>query len=227
MATSQPLKLVAQPRDLLGKRARRLRAEGKVPAIVYGHDAENRPLTLDRLEFQRVFARAGRTHLVDLELDGRSAKVIVREIQTHPRRQGPIHVDLYAVNLQEKLRVEIPVQLVGESPVVKLGDADVLHTLHEVEVECLPTDIPEPFLVDISTLEQIDDEVRVRDLRVPPGVTLLVEPDELVVKITHRRELVVEEEVPAPAEAEVPAEGEAAAEGGEAAEEQQTEPAEG
>ncbi len=226
MATPQPIKLIARPRELLGKRARRLFAEGKVPAVVYGHHSENRAVTLDRLEFQRVFARAGRTHLVDLEVDGQAAKVLVREIQTHPRRQGPIHVDLYAVSLQEKLRVEIPVQLTGESPVVKLGDADVLHTLHEIEVECLPGDIPEPFVVDISTLEQIDDEVRVRDLPVPPGVTLLVDPEELVVKITHRRELVVEEEVPVAA-AEVPAEGEAAAEGAEAPEEQQPEPAEG
>jgi len=159
-------------------------------------------------------------------VDGQSAKVLVREIQTHPRRQGPIHVDFYAVSLQEKLRVEIPVQLTGESPIVKLGDADVLHTLHEIEVECLPTDIPEPFVVDISGLEQIDDEVRVRDLKVPPGVTLLVEPDELVVKITHRRELKVEEEAPA-VEAEVPAEGEPAAEGAEPAEEQQPEPEKG
>ncbi|HLQ61697.1 MAG TPA: 50S ribosomal protein L25 [Candidatus Acidoferrales bacterium] len=218
--------MIAQPRELVGKRARRLRAQGKVPAVVYGHNSGNQPLTLDRLEFQRVFARAGRTHLVDLEVDGQSAKVLVREIQTHPRRQGPIHVDFYAVSLQEKLRVEIPVQLTGESPIVKLGDADVLHTLHEIEVECLPTDIPEPFVVDISGLEQIDDEVRVRDLKVPPGVTLLVEPDELVVKITHRRELKVEEEAPA-VEAEVPAEGEPAAEGAEPAEEQQPEPEKG
>ncbi len=226
MATPEQLKLIAQPRELVGKRARRLRAQGKVPAVVYGHNSGNQPLTLDRLEFQRVFARAGRTHLVDLEVDGQSAKVLVREIQTHPRRQGPIHVDFYAVSLQEKLRVEIPVQLTGESPIVKLGDADVLHTLHEIEVECLPTDIPEPFVVDISGLEQIDDEVRVRDLKVPPGVTLLVEPDELVVKITHRRELKVEEEAPA-VEAEVPAEGEPAAEGAEPAEEQQPEPEKG
>ena len=226
MATPEQLKLIAQPRELVGKRARRLRAQGKVPAVVYGHNSGNQPLTLDRLEFQRVFARAGRTHLVDLEVDGQSAKVLVREIQTHPRRQGPIHVDFYAVSLQEKLRVEIPVQLTGESPIVKLGDADVLHTLHEIEVECLPTDIPEPFVVDISGLEQIDDEVRVRDLKVPPGVTLLVEPDELVVKITHRRELKVEEEAPA-VEAEVPAEGEPAAEGAEPTEEQQPEPEKG
>jgi len=198
--------------------------EGKVPAIVYGHNTEATPVTLDRLEFQKVFAKSGRTQLVDLVLDGgRTEKVIVREIQTHPRRLGPIHVDFYQVNLQEKIEVEVPVHLTGESAAVKRGDADVLQPLHAVRVECLPSDIPASFEVDITPLEEIEAELRVSDLAVPKGVTILDEPEELVVKIVHKRELKVEEEIPA-AEAAVPAEGEAAAEGeATAAEEAETE----
>jgi large subunit ribosomal protein L25 len=195
-----------------------------VPAIVYGHNTEATPVTLDRLEFQKVFAKSGRTQLVDLVLDGgRTEKVIVREIQTHPRRLGPIHVDFYQVNLQEKIEVEVPVHLTGESAAVKRGDADVLQPLHAVRVECLPSDIPASFEVDITPLEEIEAELRVSDLAVPKGVTILDEPEELVVKIVHKRELKVEEESPA-AEAAVPAEGEAAAEGeATAAEEAETE----
>jgi large subunit ribosomal protein L25 len=216
------MQLKASVRDLFGKRSRRLHGEGKLAAVVYGHNTKPTPLVLDRLEFQKVFVKSGRTHLVDLVIDGDKAeKVLVREIQTHPRRQGPIHVDLYQVNLEEKITVEVPVHLVGESAAVKSGDADILQPIHMVRVECLPSDIPEAFEVDMSPLDEIGSELRISDIKMPKGVTVLIDPEELVVKIVTKREMKVEEEVPA-AEAIVPAEGEAAAEGeageGEAAE---------
>lgn len=220
------MELKATTRQLVGKRSRRLHREGKLAAVVYGHATDATPLVLDRLEFQKVFVKSGRTHLVDLIVDGKTEKVLVREIQTHPRRQGPIHVDFYQVNLEEKIRVEVPVHLVGESAAVKRGDADVLQPIHALEVECLPTSIPEHFEVDLTPLAEIDDGLRVSELDVPGGVTVLADPDELVVKIVHKRELKIEEEVPA-AEAAVAAEGEEApAEGAEAAEEEQAETAE-
>jgi large subunit ribosomal protein L25 len=216
------LQLKASVRDLLGKRSRRLYGQGKLAAVVYGHNAKPTPLVLDRLEFQKVFVKSGRTHLVDLVIGGDKAeKVLVREIQTHPRRLGPIHVDFYQVNLEEKITVEVPVHLVGESAAVKRGDADILQPIHSLRVECLPSDIPEAFEVDLTPLEEIESELRISDIKMPKGVTVLIDPEELVVKIIKKREMKVEEEVPA-AEALVPAEGEAAAEGeageGEAAE---------
>jgi large subunit ribosomal protein L25 len=207
------MQLKASPRQPIGKRSRRMLREGKLPAILYGHNTEATPITLDRLEFQKVFVKSGRTHLVDLVLDGdRTEKVLVREIQMHPRFLGPIHVDFYQVDLQEKIEVEVPIHLTGESAPVKRGDADILQPLHAIRVECLPSDIPASFEVDITPLEEIEAELRVADLSVPKAVTLLVDADELVVKIVHKRELKIEEEIPA-AEAAVPAEGEAAAEG--------------
>ncbi len=211
------MQLNASTRQLLGKRARRLYREGKLPGVVYGHSAAPTPLTMDRLEFQKVFVKTGRTHLLDLVVDGKTEKVLVREIQTHPRRLGPIHVDFYQVNLQEKIRVEVPVHLTGESAAVKRGDADVLQPIHALEVECLPSDIPEAFEVDLTPLEEVESEFRVSELTVPKGVTVLADPEELVVKIVHKREMKVEEELPA-GEPLVGAEGEAAAEGAEAAE---------
>ena len=204
--------LQATVRKPLGKRSRRLAREGKLAAVVYGYNTEPTAIVLDRLEFQKVFVKSGKTQLVDLAIDGRTEKVLVREIQTHPRQPGPIHVDFYQVNLQEKIEVEVPVHLIGESAAVKRGDGDVLQPMHAIRVECLPSDIPGSFEVDLEPLEEVDAELRVSDLKVPPGVTVLDEPDELVVKIVHKRELKLEEEVPA-AEAAVPVEGEAAAEG--------------
>ena len=192
------MQLNASTRQHLGKRARRLHSQGKLAAVVYGHSVAPTPLTLDRLEFQKVFVKSGRTHLVDLVVDGaRTEKVLVREIQTHPRRLGPIHVDFYQVSLEEKIRVEVPVHLVGESAAVKRGDADVLQPIHAVEVECLPTEIPEEFEVDLTPLAEIEAELRVAQLTVPKGVTVLAEPEDLVVKIVHKREMKVEEELPA------------------------------
>jgi large subunit ribosomal protein L25 len=213
------MQLKASTRQLLGKRSRRLHREGKLAAVVYGHNAKPTALVLDRLEFQKVFVKSGRTHLVDLVVDDdRTEKVLVREIQTHPRRLGPIHVDFYQVSLEEKLTVEVPVHLVGESAAVKRGDADVLQPIHAIRVECLPTDIPEAFEVDLGPLDEIEAELRISDLTAPKGVTILSDPEELVVKIIKKREMKVEEELPA-AEAVVPAEGEEAAEGEAAAEE--------
>src|SRR5881398_1881720 len=161
------MQLKASPRQPLGKRSRRLIREGKLPAILYGHNTEPVPVTLDRLEFQKVFVKSGRTHLVDLVLDGdRTEKVLVREIQTHPRRLGPIHVDFYQVDLEEKIEVEVPIHLTGESAAVKRGDADILQPLHALEVECLPTDIPGEFEVDLTPLAEIDAELRVSEIDV-------------------------------------------------------------
>ena len=214
------MQLKAATRDLLGKSSRRLHGQGKLAAVVYGHNTKPTALVLDRLEFQKVFLKSGRTHLVDLVVDaGHTEKVLVREIQTHPRRLGPIHVDFYQVNLEEKITVEVPVHLVGESAAVKRGDADILQPLHSLRVECLPSDIPEAFEVDLTPLEEIESEIRISDITMPKGVTVLIDPEELVVKIIKKREMKVEEEVPA-AEAAVVGEGEAAAEGEEAAAEE-------
>src|SRR5260370_2830802 len=146
------MQIKASLRQPLGKRSRRLLREGKLPAIVYGHNTEATPITADKLEFQKVFLKSGRTHLVALAIDGRTEKVLVREIQTHPRRLGPIHVDFYQVNLQEKIEVEVPVHLTGESAAVKRGDSDILQPMHTVRLEALPSDIPESFELAITPL---------------------------------------------------------------------------
>jgi len=208
--TETDMQLNASARQPLGKRSRRLIREGKVPGVIYGYNTEPMSVTVDRIELQKVIVKAGRSHLVDLVFDGRTEKVLLREIQMHPRRQGPIHVDFYQVNLQEKIEVEIPIHVSGESAAIKQNEADVLQPMHSVRVECLPAEIPEAFEVDITPLEEIGAELRVSDLKVPQGVTVLDDPEDLVVRIVAKREMKVEEEIPA-AEAAVPAEGEAAA----------------
>jgi large subunit ribosomal protein L25 len=203
------LKLQATKRTVHGRHVRKLRKEGGVPGVVYGHRTEAEPVTLDAHEFRRVYAKAGRTHLIDFVLDGgRAQKVLIKEIQKHPRYEGPIHVDLFRIDLKEKLQIDVPIVIVGESPAVKRGDGDLLVSLHSLRVECLPSDIPEGIEVDVSGLENIDDSVRVHELAFPEGVTLLSGGDEMIVKVQAHR--VAEEPVAeaAEGEAEEPAEGE-------------------
>jgi large subunit ribosomal protein L25 len=192
-----------------------------VPGVVYGHRTEAEPVALDAAEFRRVYAKAGRTHLIDFVLDGgRAQKVLIKEIQKHPRYEGPIHVDLFRIDLKEKLQIDVPIIIVGESPAVKRGDGDLLISLHSLRVECLPSDIPEGVEVDVSGLENIDDSVRVHELQFPEGVTLLTGGDEMIVKVQAHRvaEEPVAEAAEGEGEGEAPAEGEgeeAAAEGAE------------
>jgi large subunit ribosomal protein L25 len=213
------LKLSASARSITGKKSAGLRRHGRLPAVVYGQQPEATALELDLREFQTVWGRAGKTHLVDLALDGaRPVKVLIREVQTHPRRQGPVHVDLYRVNLRDKLHADVPVVLVGESPAVKRGDGDILFTLHQVRVECLPADIPESIEVDLSGLDELDQGLRLADLTPPAGVAFLTDGDEMVVKVAAKKaamEVAAEEEAAA-AEAAEAAEAEAGEAAGEA-----------
>lgn len=204
------IELQATSRDERGSHNKPLRRDGKVPAVLYGHKVSPRAIVADATVLERVWMRAGRTHLIDLSVDGgRAQKVLVRELQIDPRTNRAIHADFFAVNLREKLTAEVPVVITGESPAVvdtKVGTLQQL--VQTLRIECLPADLPAQFSVDVSGLVDIDQGVHVRDIALPDGVALVhVDPDELVVKVTALR--IVEEEEPAAAEAEA-AEGEAA-----------------
>ena len=197
------MQLTARNREITGKAARRLRHQGRLPAVVYGKNAAPRNIEVDAHDFDRVLARAGKTQLIDLVVEGRRpSKVLVKEVQLSPRRNTPLHVDFHQVSLREKLQVDVPVVVVGEAGPVKAGEADVLQVLHNLRVECLPADIPEAIEVDVSGLDQVEEGARVSDLQLPAGVMAVQDPDELVVKLAARRVAAVEEEeAPAAAEA--------------------------
>jgi large subunit ribosomal protein L25 len=183
--------------------------------VVYGHNVAASTIEVDAHEFDRVFARTGKTQLIDLVIgSGRPSKVLVKELQISPRRNTPLHVDFHQVSLREKLQVDVPIVVSGEAEPVKAGEADVLQVLHTLRVECLPTDIPEAIEVDVSELDHVDAGIRVSELQLPGGVTPVQDPEELVVKLAARRVAAAEEEeVAAEAPEEAPEVGETAQEG--------------
>src|SRR5215472_16863775 len=205
------MQLNASKREITGKASRRLRHHGRLPAVIYGSRTAAASIELDAHEFERVYARSGRTQLIDLVIEsGRPHKVLVKEVQVSPRRNTVLHVDFHQVSLRERLQVDVPVSVIGEAEPVRAGEADVLQVMHALKVECVPTLIPEVVEADISGLAEVDAAVRVADLHLPAGVTAVADQDEVVVKLAGRRVAVEEVEAP-PAEeaaeaAEPPAE---------------------
>jgi len=202
------MQLNADKRETTGRAARRLRRQGRLPAVVYGQRATT-SVELDTHEFERVYARSGRTQLIDLVIgSGRPSKVLVKEVQVSPRYNTLLHVDFHQVSLLERLQVDVPVSVTGEAEPVRGGEADVLQVLHSIKVECVPTKIPEVIEVDIAGLAEVDAAVRVSDLRLPEGVAAVTDPDDVIVKLAARRVAAEVEEAPAPVEAEPEAEAE-------------------
>lgn len=183
----QQVGLKAKVRPVGKGEAHRLRREGAIPGVLYGHGVQGLPIRVDAREFQRVLnTGAGRNNLVELEVDGGDKHTaMIKEVQQDNLRGFPLHVDFYRISLKEKVKASIPLVLAGVEAVVKEGGI-VEHQLYEVEVECLPTDLPEHIEVDVSGL-RVGHHLTVGGLKAPAGVAILNDPAETVVVIDSPR----------------------------------------
>lgn len=186
--------LKAERRSGTGKgAARRLRRDGFVPAVVYGRGEESSPLKVRVEELETLLNRISVDNtLVDLEVDGESRPVLIREVQRHPFRPDLLHVDFFQIHADEKIRVEVPLRLVGHSQGVEEGGI-LQQSKHDIAVECLPGEIPEYFELDVSALD-VGDSLHVGDLSAG-GVTLLEDLDTTVCGVVPPTVVQVEEEV--------------------------------
>lgn len=214
----QTVALSVQPRTNLGSRAnKRLRDSGQVPAVIYGHKEAVLPVSLNRKEIGHHLS--GGTHVFDLNFDGKSEKVLVKEVQYDHLGKEIIHVDFARVSLDERVEVTVPLELKGTPK----GEADggvLQQIISELEVECLVLEIPDIIRHNVADLE-LNAVLHIRDLKLPPGVKVLQDPELIVATVKEIVEAAPTEAVEGAAEPEVigrkPEEGdEAAAEGGEA-----------
>lgn len=211
------VELRTESREVIGKKVKRLRAAGWIPAVMYGPDLEATAIQIEERALSGALGSAGSTALIDLFV-GKKKKahtVLARQIQRDPLTGRVQHLDFYQVRLTEKVKTTPRLEFVGEPPVAKSGLAVVIYSMNEIEVECLPTDLISSIPVDLSGLETLDDSIFVSDLPVPPGVTILADPTDVVVSAVPTRLAVEEEEVEVEyeeVEAEVEAEAEAEAE---------------
>lgn len=194
------MQLSAKRRKIQGKKVKRLRREEKIPAILYGGEEKSQPLTLKRPEFEKVYQEAGESTLIDLDVGGKKEKVLIADVQYDPLGKL-LHADLQRVEAGEKLTTTVAIEVEGESSVVKSGEGILLTLLDEVEVECLPQDLPAEIKVDVSSLTEVGQGIAIKDLPINHNKVKILghEPDELVLKIDYP-EMEEEEEVAVPEE---------------------------
>lgn len=183
--------LQATKRDVVGKQVKALRREGKLPAVIYGRHTDPINVNLDAHTAQIALAKLTASSLVTIDLEGTEHLALVREKQRDYIKNKLLHVDFLAVSLTEKLRTRVAVHFVGVSLAVKDFNAVLVHNLEELEVECLPADLPERIDVDISAMMKPGEGIRVREVQVSDKVRLLADPDTMVVVATFAK---VEEE---------------------------------
>jgi large subunit ribosomal protein L25 len=208
------MELSASKRKILGKKVRFLRREGLTPANLFGHNIEPLPLQCNTVKLKHILAQAGRTGIVNLKLDDSNEprNVMVRDVQIEPRTGELLHVDLYQISMEETIRVEVPIVLVGEAPALKTKENFLAHELNSLTIECLPNKIPSRIEVDLSVLIESEQAIHVEDISLGDGITILNNPEQPVVRVSAG---FVEKEIEKP---EVEAEAEAV-EGAEAIEE--------
>jgi large subunit ribosomal protein L25 len=188
--------LEATPRTITGKSSVRLAKEGKMPAVVYGPKQEAMSIALPVLEFKRILRDEGESTVIELTGLGKSMQVLIHEVDRDPVTSTPRHADFYAIEKGAKVEVAVPLSFIGESAAVKAGGS-LVKVMHVLEIESEAADLPHEIEVDISTLENIGDQILVSDIKLPKGVVAQVEAEE-VVALIQEVEVEPEEEAAAP-----------------------------
>ncbi len=184
--------LMAEARKVTGKKAKQLRRQGVIPAVIYGQ-GQNLNIQVENLSLMRVLRDAGTTNLIDITVEGENRTVLAKEVQVHVTRGDLIHVDFYEVDMKEKLIVEANLVPIGTAAPVEDGLGTIAMVIVTLEIECLPGNLISEIEVDISRIETPDDVVLVGDLEVPEGVEILADPSEVVARFDYIQ-LVEEEE---------------------------------
>lgn len=175
-------KLTAEKRKILGKKLKKLRRDGITPGNVYGKNIKSQSVQIKTDEFLKVYKEVGETGLVDLTLSDQTIPVLIQNVNKNFRDQI-LHADFYQVNLKEKVKASVPLEIVGEPKAVIDKIGLLMNILDEVEVEALPESLPENIQVNVTHLANIDDQIIVADLKAPEGVEILTDKEQVVSKI--------------------------------------------
>lgn len=179
--------LQAVPRKTTGRKNNILRAEGKLPGVVYGHSIEPSSIVLERNEMERVYNKAGESTMLKLEFEGNSYEVLIQDVQRDPLTGFLTHIDFRKIDMASKLEAVIELVLNGSAPAVKELGGTLVQNLDEVEVEALPNALVREIEVDVSSLKTFDDVVRVKDIQAPEGVEILNNPEQAVASVQPPR----------------------------------------
>jgi large subunit ribosomal protein L25 len=208
------LELNAQVREKTGKKLKTFREKGFIPAVVYGPGHKPISVQVNYDEFRRIFEQAGESTLIKLKVGDQTPKnVLIHDFARDPISDETIHIDFYQVRMDKPITAEVPLVFEGEAPAVKNLEGVLVKNITEVEIEALPKDLLHEIKVDISSLDSFDKHVKIKDLELPVGVKVLLEPEEIIATVIPPRAEEIEEKpaekvevvegAPTPAEGEV------------------------
>jgi large subunit ribosomal protein L25 len=194
MSQKGRVELAAKKRSLFGSHVKQLRRDGWVPGVMYGRGFDSVSLKFDQHDLRDVLSQVGGSQLVNINVEGADGPefALLREVQRDVITNDLLHVDFYRVMMSEAITTEIPLLTTGESPVAEQKEGILLHGIAEIEVECLPGDLVDALEVDLSELTEIGQAILVEDLAVPPGITVLTDPDEVIARLVPLEEVELE-----------------------------------
>jgi large subunit ribosomal protein L25 len=173
--------LNAEERKEIGG-AKKIITLGYIPAVIYGPGAANQNIKVKKVEFEKVFHKAGESNLVDLIVDEKPLiKVLIKDLQKNPVKGIFSHVDFYQVDMKKKITTNIPLNFIGDSKVVKESGATLIKNFDEVEVECLPEDLVDHIDVDLAALINFEDAIRIKDLKVSAGIKIMRDAEDIII----------------------------------------------
>ncbi|EKE25698.1 MAG: hypothetical protein ACD_5C00065G0001 [uncultured bacterium] len=184
---SKAITLKADVREIVGKKVSKLRSEDMIPAVMYGNKIASQNLAVKYVDFKRVYTKAGESALIELEVGGKKANVLIHDIQLAPMSGKISHIDFFQVNMKEEVETEIPLEFVGEAPAVKALGGVLVKNMDEISVKCLPADLPEKYVIDISTLATFDDVIAVKDLKVSEKVEIMLDGETVIALVSAPR----------------------------------------
>jgi len=180
--------LKSEKRTVLGKKVKSLRNDGLIPVVLYGKDFKTQSLSVKKTELEKVLSKAGTSTIVDLEIEGGdNHKILLHEPQRDAVYSKILHVDFYKVNMKVKIHTEIPLEFVGVSTAVEDLEGNLIINKDALEVECLPDDLVNHIEVDISVLKTFEDIIKVEDLKIPAGIEVQDDKEEIIAQVTPPR----------------------------------------
>lgn len=179
--------LKAKNREITGKKVKKDRKDGILPAVLYGHGQKNLNLSVKYLDFSRVYEKAGENAIVELDIEGKNIPVLICDTQTEPMSGNFSHIDFHQVNMKEDVEANIPLEFIGESEAVKAFGGVLVRNVEEVEVKCLPTELPSNFIIDISALKTFEDQIKISDIKIPAGVEILDDLETVIALVERPR----------------------------------------
>lgn len=182
------VKLAAKAREVFGRKTKKGKREGLIPAVVYGRGVETKSLWVKTLDFERLLKKSGESTMIGLDIDGENNRnVLIYETQKDPVTGKYLHIDFFQVRMDEEIETEVELVFVGNAPAVKETGGILVKNMNEITVKCLPGDLPSEIKVDISRLKTFDDYIYVKDLEISPKVQVDIDPETVVALVSPPR----------------------------------------